>query len=224
MSANCVLIRNENRNRFTHPNMSGEEHMAVDSVLGFIEHELRSGLEGISGGVLQRAISMTRMGDLFLDVRNMLRSLHTRVSELTQTNVQQLSEIYLISMKAAAQFDSAIEAGLMFGMDMSATMLVDCEHFSIDALKKDRARCDLETNVSSFCTEVDFAGEFDDCVEGPWCDISKEEMGGYRTCWVQWLYWCAELKRTKKRSSSKEGHQSPKTEHPALKRVRVSSS
>jgi hypothetical protein len=191
---------------------------SLHAVLQRVSDTMGSGLEAISFGVPGREVTASAMGDLFLEVREGLTLLSTRVAEFQTKDAEALSRIYLLSMDAAVQFDSPVEAGLMLGMDRSATILVDCEYFTMDMLTRSRLRT-ASVHITPQCTEVDFAGEFDDCEEGPWCDVSGEGFGGYGKCWVRWLYWCAANHRAKnKRPRVEADNRRPKIEDTAVQR------
>jgi hypothetical protein len=74
----------------------------------------------------------------------------------------------------------------MMGMDASATLLAH----SLWPVENERVRCPVQINPQ--CVDIDFGGEFDDVLEGPWFNAPDT----YYRDWVSWYRsWQIDTKR-----------------------------
>jgi hypothetical protein len=149
---------------------------AIGGSLAMIQAMLMESIESISFGVPNRTLYARDLSNIFLEVRSALKDLSDRGDEFSRDNMVELGKIYSCCSSVSKQFDSNVDAGLMMGMDVIVCLLAG-------SLYPLEIEADLiMVALSPQCREVEFDGEFDDVMPGPWFEESF-------TSYSNWMAW-----------------------------------
>jgi hypothetical protein len=143
-----------------------------------IKYMLDESLECIAYGGTNRTLDHNDLTNIFREVRDALDRFYTTGDPLTSLDIDALGEIHMLCANTISQFDSPVEAGLMMGMDISTSLLSKSVSYQSPLVN---SPCTV--TIDTRHCEIDFCGEFDTCLDGPWCDEEEVYRG---EDWVQW--------------------------------------